>query len=73
MQKIIVSKVAANNLRKNQLSLTQMARAFSAKANPFDKVKTQLGASAYYNLPALKDDRLGKFFLTSSSNWFYFR
>jgi hypothetical protein len=40
-----------------------MARAFSAgpKANPFDGVKTQLGASAFYKLPALKDHRLGKF------------
>ena len=59
MQKFIVSKVAANNQRKNQLSL-KTARAFSAKANPFDKVKTQLGSSAFYKLPSLGDSRLGK-------------
>ena len=60
MQKFIVSKVAANNQKKNQLSLINTARTFSAKANPFDKVKTQMGASAFYKLPALGDSRLGK-------------
>lgn len=66
MQKFIVSKVAANNSRKNQLSLINTARAFSAKANPFDKVKTQLGSSAFYKLPSLGDSRLGKYFVTSN-------
>lgn len=60
MQRFIVSKVAANNSKKNQLSLIKQARAFSAgpKANPFDKVKTSLGGSAFYKLPALGDNRL---------------
>ena len=68
MQKFIVSKVAANNSRKNQLSLMTMARSFSAgpKANPFDKVKTSLGSSAFYKLPALADSRLGKCILSHS-------
>lgn len=41
MQKIFASKVAANNLRKNQLSLIASTRAFAAgpKPNPFDSVK----------------------------------
>lgn len=62
MQRFITSKVAANNLRKNQLSFNTM-RAFAAgpKANPFDGVKTSLGGSAFYKLPSLGDSRLGKY------------
>lgn len=60
MQKLLTSKVAANNLKKNQLSFNTMLRAFasSPQQNPFDKVKTQLGGSQFYNLPALGDQRL---------------
>ena len=38
------------------------ARAFAAgpKKNPFDGVKTSMGNSAFYKLPALGDNRLGK-------------
>jgi hypothetical protein len=62
MQKLFASKVAANNLRKNQLSLIASSRAFSAgpKPNPFEGVKTSLGSSAFYKLPSLGDQRLGK-------------
>jgi hypothetical protein len=59
---LLTSKVAANNLQKNQLSFMGLARAFAAgpKANPFDKVKKGMGKNHYYNLPALGDKRLGK-------------
>ena len=63
MQRLFNSSAAANGLRKNQLSFTfNAARAFSAgpKPNPFDKVKTSLGSRAFYKLPTLGDQRLGK-------------
>lgn len=40
--------------------LLNSARAFSAKANPFDKVKTQLGGKSFYKLPAIGDQRLSQ-------------
>jgi aconitate hydratase len=60
MLRTISSKVTANNLRKNQLSVTSAARAFASgpQANQFDKVKTQLGSHHFYKLPALGDSRL---------------
>jgi len=61
MQRLFTSQAAANSVKKNQLSFTVNAcRAFSAKPNPFDAVKTSLGSKAFYKLPALNDDRLGK-------------
>jgi len=63
MQRLFTSQAAANSVKKNQLSFTHNAcRAFSAgpKPNPFDTVKTSLGSKAFYKLPALNDDRLGK-------------
>jgi len=62
MQRLLTSKVAANNLRKNQLSFNTTIRAFasSPQKNPFDKVKKSLGKNQYFNLPALGDQRLGK-------------
>ena len=63
MQRLFTSQAAANSVKKNQLSFTVNAcRAFSAgpKPNPFDAVKTSLGDRAFYKLPSLNDDRLGK-------------
>lgn len=64
MQRLFTSQAAANSVKKNQLSFTYEAcRAFSAgpKPNPFDSVKTNLGNKAFYKLPSLNDDRLGKY------------
>ena len=62
MQRFIVTKQAAAQVQKNKLSFNTL-RAFSTgpKPNPFDKVKTTLGSSAFYKLPALGDQRLGKY------------
>ena len=62
MLRTISSKVAANNLRKNQLSVKMAARAFASgpQANQFDKVKTTLGSHQFYKLPLLGDSRLGR-------------
>ena len=59
---LFASKAAANTSRKNQLSFIA-SRAFSAgpKPNPFNGLKTQLGSSAFYKLPAMGDDRLCKY------------
>ena len=63
MQRVLRSKVAANNLNKNQLSLTSMLRAFasSPQPNPYNSLRTNLGGSQFYKLPALNDSRYGKF------------
>ena len=62
MQKLLTSKVAANNLKKNQLSFNTAMRAFASgpQKNPFDKVKTSMGNSQFYKLPSLGDNRLSK-------------
>lgn len=51
------------NTNGRKAAVTQ-GRLFSSgsgpKANPFEGVKTSLGASSFYKLPALNDSRLGK-------------
>lgn len=57
MQRLFAPKALANS----RLAPSS-ARAFSAgpKANPFDRVKTSLGNSQFFKLPALGDQRLCK-------------
>jgi len=71
MQRLLSSKVAANNLMKNQLSFNTATRAFAStpQKNPFDKVKQGLGNAHFYNLPALGDNRLGKCLLFRSCSF----
>jgi hypothetical protein len=50
----------------NLKNINTVLRTFASgpQKNPFDKVKTGLGGSQFYNLPALGDARLGKYNLS---------
>lgn len=61
MKNLFKANNAIKNHRASMLSMSS-ARCFASgpQPNPFDKVKTQHGKSAFYKLPAIGDKRLGK-------------
>ena len=60
MNVLFKKRAAMGAQRVAQLQATTRTFASSPQPNPFDKVKTQLGGSSFYKLPALGDQRLSK-------------
>ena len=57
-----MQRIFSNNGRKAVVPLSRGAQFSSSgpKPNPFEGVRTSLGANSFYKLPALGDARLGK-------------
>ena len=61
MNKLFRTRGALGTHKVSQLQAASRAFASSPQKNPFEKIKTQHGSSAFYKLPALGDQRLSKF------------
>jgi hypothetical protein len=65
-----MQRIFTKNGRKAVLPLSRGAQFSSSgpKPNPFESVRTSLGANSFYKLPALGDSRLGKYPLKMTTN-----